>query len=68
MDVVVTAVNSPAKLFRNVTASNAHWLALRLRGVRSNRQGLGTKVQVRLPDGQGGFALLRNPSKVNGLA
>ena len=52
VDVVVTAVNSPAKLYRNVTASPSHWLALRLRGVRSNRQGLGAKVHVRLPDGR----------------
>ncbi len=52
VDVVVTAVNGPAKLFRNVTADNSHWLALRLRGVRSNRPGLGAKVHVLLPDGR----------------
>ncbi len=52
IDVVVTAVNGPAKLFRNVSAGPAHWLALRLRGTRSNRQGLGAKVHVRLPDGR----------------
>jgi len=51
IDVVVTAVNGPAKLFHNVTASPAHWLALRLRGTRSNRPGLGAQVNVRLPDG-----------------
>ena len=52
VDVVVTAVNGPAKLFRNVTAGPSHWLALRLRGVRSNRQGLGAKIHVRLADGR----------------
>lgn len=52
MDAVVTAVNAPAKLFHNVTASKSHWLALRLRGVRSNRQGLGATVRVHLADGR----------------
>lgn len=53
MDAVVTAVNGPAKLFHNVTASRSHWLAIRLRGVRSNRQGLGASVYVHLADGRG---------------
>lgn len=51
MDAVVSAVNGPAKLFHNVTPSRSHWLALRLRGVRSNRQGLGAAVHVQLADG-----------------
>jgi len=45
-------VNGPAKLFRNVTATGSHWLGLRLRGVRANRQGLGAKVRVHLADGR----------------
>ena len=45
-------LNGPAKLFRNVTASDAHWLALKLRGKRSNRQGLGATVRVHLPGGR----------------
>jgi hypothetical protein len=52
VDVVVTAVNGPAKLYRNITGGTSHWLALQLRGVRSNRQGLGAKVQVHLADGR----------------
>ena len=52
IDVVVTAVNGPAKLFHNITASRSHWLALRLRGVRSNRQGLGAVVHIQLADGR----------------
>jgi hypothetical protein len=52
VDAVVTVVNGPAKLFRNVTAGDAHWLAIRLRGRRSNRQGLGAAVHVHLPDGR----------------
>jgi len=52
VDAVVSAVNGPAKLYRNITASRSHWLAIRLRGVKSNRQGLGATVHVRLADGR----------------
>src|SRR3954470_18788097 len=52
VDAVVTVVNGPAKLFRNVTSGESHWLAIRLRGRRANRQGLGAVVHVHLPDGR----------------
>ncbi len=52
IDVVVSVLNGPAKLFRNTTAGGAHWLALKLRGTRANRQGLGAVVRVTLPDGR----------------
>jgi hypothetical protein len=45
-------VNGPAKLFRNVTGGNSHWLAVRLQGRSANRQGLGAQIHVRLPDGR----------------
>ena len=51
VDAVVTALNGPAKLYHNITGSPSHWLALKLRGVRSNRQGLGATVHVHLPNG-----------------
>lgn len=52
VDAVVSVVNGPAKLFRNVTGGASHWLAIRLHGRRSNRQGLGAVVRVHLPDGR----------------
>jgi hypothetical protein len=52
VDVVVSVLNGPAKLFHNITASGGHWLAVKLQGTRSNRQGLGAAVRVRLPDGR----------------
>jgi enediyne biosynthesis protein E4 len=52
VDAVVSVLNGPAKLFHNVTSGGAHWLALKLRGRRSNRQGLGATVRVILPDGR----------------
>jgi hypothetical protein len=52
VDVAVSVLNGPAKLFRNVTPDGGHWLAFALRGSRSNRQGLGALVRVTLPDGR----------------
>ena len=52
IDAVVSVVNGPAKLFHNVTPGGSHWLAVRLQGRHANREGLGTVVHVRLPDGR----------------
>jgi len=52
IDAVVSVINGPAKLFRNVTEGHSHWLAIRLRGRRSNREGLGATVHVHLSDGR----------------
>jgi hypothetical protein len=52
VDVVVTAQNSPARLFRNTSAAPAHWIGVRLVGTRSNRDGLGARVRIRLPNGR----------------
>ena len=52
IDAVVSVVNGPAKLFRNVSPGESHWLAVRLRGRRANRQGLGASIHVHLADGR----------------
>ena len=52
IDAVVTTLDGAAKLFHNITTGGGHWLAVRLRGRRSNRQGLGAAVRVTLPDGR----------------
>jgi hypothetical protein len=46
IDVVVTALNAPAELWLNQGGEGAHWLELRLRGVRSNRDGVGAVVKL----------------------
>ncbi|HUB80751.1 MAG TPA: CRTAC1 family protein [Bryobacteraceae bacterium] len=51
VDVVVSSVDGPARLYRNVTPDAGHWLALHLTGTKSNRDGIGAKVAVTLPDG-----------------
>jgi hypothetical protein len=52
IDAVVTTLDGPAKLFHNITPGGRHWLAVKLRGRKSNRQGLGAVVRVTLPDGR----------------
>jgi enediyne biosynthesis protein E4 len=48
--VVVSALNAPARLFRNVTAGGEGWLAIRLRGSKSNRDGIGAVLRLTLSD------------------
>jgi hypothetical protein len=43
-DLLVSANGGPAALLRNEGAGRNHWLALRLRGTKSNRDGIGTRV------------------------
>ncbi len=51
IDAVVSSLNEPLKLFRNVGASGHHWLLLRFIGTRSNRMGLGAQIKITTPDG-----------------
>jgi enediyne biosynthesis protein E4 len=46
IDVVTTCLNEPAELFRNESANEHHWLALRLIGIKSNRDGIGAKIKL----------------------
>jgi hypothetical protein len=43
-DLLVGVNNGRAALLRNEGGKQNHWLAIRLRGVKSNREGLGTRV------------------------
>lgn len=46
VDVVVTRLNEPAELFRNLSGGDANWLDLRLVGHRSNRDGIGALAHI----------------------
>src|SRR5260370_42275745 len=46
MDIVVTVLNGPPEIMMNRTSNNNHWIILKLIGVKSNRDGLGTKVKI----------------------
>src|SRR5579864_3811454 len=46
IDAVVTVLNGPPEIWINHSGSGNHWILLKLVGVKSNRDGLGTKVKV----------------------
>ncbi len=45
-DVVVTALSGPAEIWMNRSEHTGHWLDIALRGTRSNRDGIGTRIKV----------------------
>ncbi len=51
VDVAVTRIGEPAALFRNTSPGENHWLSVRLRGKRANRDGIGAMIRVRSASG-----------------
>jgi hypothetical protein len=51
MDLVVSVLNGPARIFHNTTHNSNHWLTLQLKGTKSNRMGIGAKIRLTTPDG-----------------
>jgi hypothetical protein len=46
IDAVVTALNGPIEVWRNVSPAPNHWLVVRTVGTKSNRDGMGAKLKV----------------------
>ena len=46
LDLVVSALSAPAEIWINDSPGANHWLALRLEGTRSNRDGIGARIKV----------------------
>ncbi|PYQ54962.1 MAG: CRTAC1 family protein [Acidobacteria bacterium] len=46
VDVVVSALDGPLEVWRNVSPASNHWLAVRTIGTRSNRDGVGAKIKI----------------------
>jgi len=46
MDVVVTSIEDVTELWENKSPSANNWIILRLRGTRSNRDGIGAQVRI----------------------
>ncbi|HLK22384.1 MAG TPA: FG-GAP-like repeat-containing protein, partial [Bryobacteraceae bacterium] len=46
VDIVVTRLNEAPLVLRNTSAKTGHWLALELRGTRSNRDAIGARVHL----------------------
>jgi enediyne biosynthesis protein E4 len=52
IDLVVTALGPPTRVFRNISENHNHWILLKLAGTKSNRMGFGAQVRVTTGDGQ----------------
>ncbi len=48
IDVLVNNVHEVANLYENVSLNDNHWISVRLRGVVSNRSGIGARVRCRV--------------------
>jgi hypothetical protein len=62
LDVALTTNNGPAYLLRNDGGNKNKWLRVRTRGTRSNRDGIGARVTVTLPDGRKPWAVVKTGS------
>jgi hypothetical protein len=51
IDLVVSVLNGPAELLRNVSESDAHWLMVKTVGTLSNRDGIGAQLRLESPSG-----------------
>jgi len=52
LDLVLTRLNEPALVLWNRTQSPANWVEFELRGRRSNRDGIGARVEIETPKGK----------------
>jgi hypothetical protein len=52
LDVLITTNNGPARLLRNDGGNQNNWIAVRTRGVKANRNGLGAVVRVQSAGGR----------------
>lgn len=46
IDAVVSSLGEPAELWENVSPEPLHWIVLRLRGTKSNRDGIGARIRI----------------------
>jgi len=51
VDAIVTALDEGVELWRNVSPVENRWLAVRTRGTRSNRDGIGAEITLLTPSG-----------------
>jgi hypothetical protein len=51
IDAVVSALEAPLEIWRNVSPTPNHWLLVKVVGTKSNRDGVGTRVRVTTASG-----------------
>jgi enediyne biosynthesis protein E4 len=51
IDAVVSVLNGPVKIFRNISTGENHWVLLNLIGKKSSRMPIGAQIQITTEDG-----------------
>ena len=64
LDLVVTALSAPAEIWMNDSPENNHWLELALQGTKSNRDGIGARIEV----AAGGMTQYNHATTASGYA
>jgi len=76
VDVLVTNNNGPARLYLNTVSDRGHWIRVHLEGVRTNRSGYGSVVELvrkngtsvkRMARGDGSYLAANDPGIHFGL-
>ena len=62
LDVLVTTNNGPARLLRNDGGNTQRWIRVVVEGTRSNRDGIGTRVQALVNGKSGPWAMVKTGS------
>src|SRR5262249_25912952 len=62
LDLLLTSNNGPARLLRNDGGNHNHYLKVRTVGTRSNRDGIGARVNVTLAGGRTLWGMVRTGS------
>lgn len=50
IDMVVSVLGGPVKLFHNISPNTNHWILLKLVGTKSNRMAIGAQIHLVTPD------------------
>jgi enediyne biosynthesis protein E4 len=58
LDMVVTVLNGKARILRNVSTNNNHWVTLKLVGTRSNRMAIGAQLKLTTEDGNSQYDIV----------
>jgi hypothetical protein len=58
LDMVVTVLNGKARILRNVSANNHHWVTFKLVGTRSNRMAIGAQLKLTTEDGNSQYDIV----------
>jgi enediyne biosynthesis protein E4 len=58
LDIVTTALNSSARILKNVTPASSNWIKLQLVGTRNNRMGIGAQIKVTTDDGSAQYDIV----------